>query len=351
MVEICHPHTAGDVADILRTASAAARPVLVVGGRQHLDRGNPVEVATEVWTTQLDGVVAYDPAEMVASVATGTRVGELRATLAAGGQEWPVDAPDAATVGGVIAAGVSSPRRLRVGPVRDTVLQVELVTGDGRIVRAGAPTVKQSTGYGIARAMVGSLGTLGVLTQVAVKVRPLPSAVRTLRVEGDGLELGPRLLAATVTPAAVVAEPGAAEIRLEGWPEEIEEQTARARAVAPVEVVGDETPAEPVPFDPSPPVPHLVEAAVVPSRLADLLVGRTGWRALVGVGIAWIPVDDADDLARVRARVRELRGIAPVIRGPGGLGDADPPAAAVQRRLKAAFDPAGILAPGRGWGV
>ena len=77
---------------------------------------------------------------------------------------------------------------------------------------------------------------------------------------------------------------------------------------------------------------------------------RGDWRALVGVGIAWIGVNDPEELAALRARAAELGGIAPVVRGPGGLGDAPVSGAAVHARLKASFDPAGILAPGRFWG-
>ena len=95
----------------------------------------------------------------------------------------------------------------------------------------------------------------------------------------------------------------------------------------------------------------MVEVAVPPSKLEAVLDGETDWRALMGVGIAWVGSPDADErLTALRGRVAEAGGIAPVIRGPGGLGDAPVPALEVHRRLKAAFDPAGILAPGRFWG-
>ncbi|MDP9330699.1 MAG: FAD-binding oxidoreductase, partial [Actinomycetota bacterium] len=195
-MELIHPHTKADVADAMRTASSDGTRVLVVGGRQHLDRGNAVPVDAELWTTQLDRVVAYDPQELIAVVEAGMRCGDFATMLAEHQQEWPVDAPADATVGGVIAAGVSSPRRLRVGHIRDTVVELELVTGDGRLVRSGARTVKNVTGYDIHRLATGSLGTLGVIVQVAVKVRPLPEAVAGLRARGDGLTLGGRLLEA-----------------------------------------------------------------------------------------------------------------------------------------------------------
>src|SRR5205823_1363037 len=99
----------------------------------------------------------------------GMRVGDLQRTLGASGQEWPVDAPPDATVGGVIAAAASSPRRMKVGHVRDTVVEMQLVTGDGRLVKSGARTVKNVTGYDLHRLATGSLGTIGVVTQVAVK--------------------------------------------------------------------------------------------------------------------------------------------------------------------------------------
>jgi glycolate oxidase FAD binding subunit len=295
----------------------------------------------------LDELVAYDPAEMLAVVEAGMRVGDLRATLAEGGQEWPVDAPDGATVGGVIAAGVSSPRRLRVGHVRDTVVELELVTGDGRTVRSGARTVKNVTGFDVHRLATGSLGTLGAIVQVALKLRPLPQVRRSIVVEGDGVELGLRLLDGVPLPAAIVAEPDRVEVLLEGWAEEVEEQTAAARAVAsPAEMRDDPPPLDASAVD----APVIAEAAVAPSRLPALVDGLTAWRALLGVGLAWFALPDADaSLAEVRRRAAAAGGIAPVIHGPGGLGSGAVPAPEVQRRLKDAFDPAGILAPGRGW--
>ena len=266
-MDLIHPHTKAAVADALREASAGGTRVLPVGGRRHMDRGNPTEVDAELWTTMLDQVVAYDPAEMLVVVEAGMRVGDLAALLAEHQQEWPVDAPPDATVGGVIAAGVSSPRRLKVGLMRDTVAELELATGDGRLVRSGARTVKNVTGYDVHRLATGSLGTLGVIVQVALKVRPLPAATATLVSADGGVEAAEALLAAVPLPAAVVASADSVTLRLEGWPDEIDEQTEAARAVV------DVTPAPT--FEVAwPDAPIVAEAAVPPSRLGEMVTVR-----------------------------------------------------------------------------
>ena len=345
-IEVLHPYEKGEVVQLLRAASRDGRRILAVGGRQHMDRGEPCEMDAELWTRQLDGLVSYEPAEMVAVVGAGMRVGELQRILAGGGQEWPVDAPAEATVGGVIAAGASSPRRMRGGTVRDTVLEVELATGDGRLVKGGARTVKQSTGYSLPRLATGSLGTLGVIVQAALKVRPLPKSHRTLIAQGDGLSLSGRMLDVVPLPAAVLATPSAAEVRLEGWTGEVEEQTEIARSVAPDLEVEDDVPFPSIaPWDA---MPIVTEAAVPPSRLPSLVAAAgDAWGALLGVGVAWIGLpEEGDALEVLRRKASELGGIAPVIRGEGGLGY-PVPAPEVHRRLKQAFDPAGILAPGR----
>ena len=346
-MDLIHPHDAQAASEALREASAAGTRVLPVGGRRHIDKGNPCEVDAELWTTLLDGIEAYEPAEMLVVVRAGTRVGDLQRELASNGQEWPVDAPTDATVGGVIASGAMSHRQLRVGAMRDTIVEMEVATGDGRLVTSGARTVKNVTGYDVHRLLTGSLGTLGVITQVALKLRPLPKRRRTLVTHEGGVDLGRRLLDGVPLPAAVLAEPDRVVIRLEGWPEEVKEQTAAARAVAALDATDD----APFPEPCFPDAPILAEAAAVPSRLAPALEGRPAYRALMGVGIAWVPFDTQEDLAGFRERVGELGGIAPVIRGPGGLGDAPIPAPEVHRRVKAALDPAGILAPGRAWGA
>ena len=343
-MDLIHPHSKRDVVDALRTASAAETRVLVVGGRQHIDKGNPSEVDAELWTTLLDDRVAYDPAEMLCAVEAGMRIHDLRAMLAEGGQEWPVDAPDDATVGGVIATGAPTVRQLRVGTMRDTVVEMEVVTGDGRLIKSGARTVKNVTGYDVHRLLTGSLGTLGVIVQVALKVRPLPKTTRTLVTNEGGVELGHRLLDVVPLPAAVLAEPDRILVRLEGWPEEVEEQTAAARSVAALDEIDGRFPDACFPE-----ATTVAEAAVAPSRLGQLLEGIDGYRAMIGVGFAWIPFEDDEALTGLRSRAAELGGIAPVIRGPGGLGASAVPAAEVQRRVRTAMDPAGILAPGRAW--
>jgi glycolate oxidase FAD binding subunit len=326
-VDLIEPDSREEVREALHDASERGTQVSIVGGRTHADKGDPCEVDSELATTGLDRVIAYDPAEMLAVVEAGMRVGELRRLLGERDQEWPSGASDGATVGGTIATAPSSPRRLRMGPLRDTVVEMELVTGDGRLVRSGARTVKSVAGFDVHRLATGSLGTLGAIVQVALKVRPLPKARRLVMTTEGGLRVGRTLLDAVPLPSSVVATPDRVEITLEGWPEELDEQTeAVRRAAGDVKVIEGEG----VEGSEAVEAPTVVEVAVLPSRLEAVLDGETMWRALMGVGIAWVGLpDDGAHLVSLRRRVAALE---------------------VHRRLKAAFDPAGILAPGRFWG-
>jgi glycolate oxidase FAD binding subunit len=339
-VDLIHPTDEAGVIDAMRAATSAGTRMLVVGGRRHMGAGVDGWPDAELWTTALDHVIAHDPAEMLCVVEAGMRLGDLRRLLAEGGQEWPIDEPDDATVGGVIAADVALPRQLRVGCLRDTVVEAAFVTGDGRRIRSGARTVKNVTGYDLHRLLTGSFGTLGVITQIALKVRPLPKATRTLVTREGGIELASRLLAAVPLPAAVIAEHDRVLVRLEGWPEEVAEQTRLANDVA---VLAEADPAawfEP----PFPDAAILAQAAVAPSKLPACVGGNDRYRALLGVGYAWVPCDNEAEVTGVRERAASLGGIAPAIRGAGGRGPIDPITAAIGARLKAAFDPANVLA-------
>jgi glycolate oxidase FAD binding subunit len=363
-VDLIAPRSREQLEAALASARNGGHRLLVVGGRTHLDKGNPSQVEAELDLTGLDGLIEHHPAEMLVVVQAGMRCGRLDRLLAEHGQEWPVDAPAEATVGGVIAAAASSPRRLRVGPVRDLVLEVELLTGGGRWVRAGGRTVKNVSGYDLCRLVTGSLGTLGVIVQAALKLRPRPRARRTVVARG-GLACAAELLRAVPRAGAALVTAAGVELRLEGWPEDVDEETRRA-----VELLGDDARVvDGAAFAPQLGLwsaPVVVEVAVAPSRLPAVVEATTpragpggepsddargeGWAALAGVGICWVGLEDPGPaLERLRVVVAELGGIAPVVRGPGGLGAA-PQAPIVQQRLKHAFDPAGVLAPGRFWG-
>jgi glycolate oxidase FAD binding subunit len=187
-----------------------------------------------------------------------------------------------------------------------------------------------------------------VIVQLALKLRPRPRARRSV-LAGGGLEAAAALLAAVPLPTAVLATRDRVELRLEGWPEDVAEQTELARGAVGAVEVGDDAPFPSLaPWDGWPVV---AEAAVPPSRLPRLVeAAGDAWAALAGVGVCWAGLPAGGTaLAELRRRAEELGGVAPVVRGQGGLGGAMP-APAVHRRLKQAFDPAGILAHGRFWG-
>ncbi len=161
--------------------------VTPVGARTHWGVGGPPPPgAREVRAP--DGVLAYEPADMTVTVGAGLPFAALDAVLAEHGQEVALDPrSDHATIGGILACGLSGTRRLRHGPLRDHVLEVRFVTGYGVLVKGGGPTVKNVTGYDLPRLFVGSLGTLGALMQATLRCRPRPRTARWFTVDSARL--------------------------------------------------------------------------------------------------------------------------------------------------------------------
>ncbi|MDM0111527.1 glycolate oxidase subunit GlcE [Variovorax sp. J22R133] len=166
----------------VRAASASATPLRIRGGGTK-DFYGDATTGELLDTTTLVGVVSYEPSELVVTVRTGTRLADLEALLRAEGQclafEPPRFAPNG-TVGGMVAAGLSGPSRASVGSVRDHVLGAELLNGKAQLLRFGGTVMKNVAGYDVSRVLAGSLGTLGLITEVSLKVLPVPPAEATL---------------------------------------------------------------------------------------------------------------------------------------------------------------------------
>jgi glycolate oxidase FAD binding subunit len=144
--------------------------------------------ATLLDTRAWQGITSYEPSELVITARAGTPLAELEAVLAAHGQclafepphFGPIGGTSPATVGGMVAAGLSGPARASVGAVRDFVLGLQMINGKGEHLRFGGQVMKNVAGYDVSRLMVGSLGTLGLITEVSLKVLPLPAAQASL---------------------------------------------------------------------------------------------------------------------------------------------------------------------------
>jgi len=323
--------------DALAQTIAAADAVTVVGAGTHRDVGGATPAAaTEVRVPA--GIVGYAPADMTVTVLGGTPVSVLTHALAEHGQECPLDPRDpAATVGGVLASGLSGHRRLRYGPIRDRILEVRFLTGDGRIVKGGGPTVKNVTGYDLPRLFVGSLGTLGVIVQVTLRTQPGPGRAQWAVSDAAPSDLRSQLL----RPACLAWDGTRTRVLLEGHPEDVETEIAAA-GLEPVDG-GPEWPAH----------PHRGRASVAPAAL-DALAQRLdavecAWIAEGGVGTVHIGAPTEAALGAIRAAVEAESGW---LLREAGAPSLDPfgvalPNLAVMSRIKDAFDPAGKLNPGR----
>lgn len=172
-----HPGHEQEVSAVLQAASANGWTVAVIGGGSQLDFGNiPQSIAIALHTDRLNQVVDYSPADMVVSVQSGMRFGDLQSLLAQHGQMLAIDpvCDAAVTVGGLAATGVSGPSRALYGTLRDMLIGARVVFADGDVVRTGGKVVKNVAGYDLSKMLIGSLGTLGVLTECTFKLKPLP---------------------------------------------------------------------------------------------------------------------------------------------------------------------------------
>ncbi|KAF0254589.1 glycolate oxidase subunit GlcE [Pseudomonas putida] len=171
--------------DQVNQALASNTPLRIQGGGSKVFLGRQVE-GTPLDTRAHRGIVTYDPTELVISVRAGTPLAELESALDEANQMLPCEPPhlgEGSTVGGMIAAGLSGPRRPWSGSVRDFVLGTRVITGLGKHLRFGGEVMKNVAGYDLSRLMAGSFGCLGVLTEVSLKVLPKPRLCRNLRVE------------------------------------------------------------------------------------------------------------------------------------------------------------------------
>ncbi len=328
-------HAAAESA--LAVVVANARVVDPRGTGVHREVGGPPPVGG-VGVQAPKGVLSYDPADLTVTVAAGTTVAALAAVLAPHGQECALDPADPnATVGGTIAVGLSGLRRLRVGPLRDQVLEVRFVTADGRIVRGGGPTVKNVTGYDLPRLFVGSFGTLGVLTRLVLRCRPRPSLAKWCRAP-----IAPSaVLERCLRPASVLWDGTSTHVLLEGHPGDLDDECRRAGLEpdhAPVLPVGE----------------HRGRISVRPGEIEALgrrlgaLNGVT-WLAEAGVGTIHVATGEAGLLGTCREAAHEAGGWmlreagAPELDGFGRT----LPSPELAARVHRAFDPTGKLAPGR----
>ncbi len=247
---VLFPSSEAEVASALHAAAEEGSVVVPWGAGSQQDLGNPLERVDLVLSLErLSHVVEYVPADMTITVQAGMRFPELQALTALHGQSVPLDPPRAArsTIGGIVATAASGARRMAYGGVRDLVLGVRLALPNGRVIKAGGKVVKNVAGYDLPKLAIGSLGTLGVITEVSLRLRPLPAGSRTLLFGfaelGAALAAAESILNAELLPAAVTVltpetarrldAPGTVSlaVALEETPENISYQVDRLSAM------------------------------------------------------------------------------------------------------------------------
>ena len=351
-----------ELCDRIRACAAERKSVRIRGGGTKDFYGNAPRGDEIVEMGACAGIVAYEPKELVLTVRAGTPLEEVEHVLAAERQMLPFEPPHfarpapggsatgGATIGGAVASGLSGPRRPYAGAVRDFVLGTRIVNGKGEALAFGGRVIKNVAGYDVSRLMAGALGTLGVITEVSFKVLPLPASEATLAFELDqqaAIERANRWAGQPLPLSAAAWHEGTLRVRISGAPAAI--AAAKAKMGGEEDRGGSE-----------------YWARLREQRL-DFFAGDAPlWRVSVpqttaplfadhaqlvdwGGGVRWLR-GDVDALS-IRTCAERAGGHATLFRGGdkslGVFHPLAPPILKIHRRLKAAFDPAGILNPGR----
>ena len=385
---------------IVETVADAQRrrePLLIEGNGSKAAMLRPVQAARTLSTAGLSGISLYAPKELIISAWSGTRLETIEAALADAGQYMIAEPPDltellgtggtAQTLGGVVAANLSGPRRVAWGAMRDHVMGVRAVTGRAEIIRSGGRVLKNVTGLDLCKLLTGSHGTLGVITEITLKVLPAPEATGTLVLPGLDAVAGVAALSAALgspfgvsgaawLPADAVAKVGglnsisgsAGLIRIEEFTPSVSYRIDRLKdQFAIEEAVVLDTAASCAVWEDVRDARPLAAAAddavwrvsVRPSRGPQVMTalqrhgisGYLDW----GGGLVWLagPADEQTHAA-VEDAATAAGGTWTLLRAPEVLRnsvrvvpDEVAPLAQITRRVKAAMDPDGILNPGR----
>lgn len=339
----------GELRDRVLAAASSKTPLRIRGGGSKDFYGEKLE--GEILDTRAyRGVLAYDPPELVITARCGTPLAEIQALLDEQNQMLAFEPPhfgEAATIGGCVAAGLAGPRRASAGAVRDFTLGATLMDSRGQVMRFGGQVMKNVAGYDVARLLAGSLGTLALILDVSIKVLPLPVSEVSLRFACDQVEALKRLNQWAGRPLPISASAWYRNelfLRLSG---------ARAAVEKAIVTLGGSV-IEPVAaeslwlnlrehrhafFESSAASGATLWRLALPSTAPPL---QTDGDSLIewGGSQRWLAGDES-----VREQARALGGHAVAFRG-GSHPVFDTPAPesmAIQRRLKAAFDPAGIF--------
>ncbi len=375
--------------------AAARDPLLVHGASTKFGMLRPVQAADTISTAGLTGITLYAPKELIISARAGTPLHEIEATLAEHGQHLIAEPPDLSTLlgtapntqtlGGVVATNLSGPRRVAWGAMRDHVMGVRAVTGRGEVIHSGGRVLKNVTGLDLCKLLTGSHGTLGVMTEITLKVLPAPEAVGTIVIPGLEAEKAVAALSAAlgspygVSGAAFLPAEAASSlpdqiapghsltvIRIEDFAASVIYRTEKL--LAELDLFGA------VILDDK--ASRQLWGKVRDVRLLPVLNGEGIWRVSVrpsagpgvlrsvpdavgyldwGGGLVWFAGAPTETTHRaVEAAARAAGGTWTLMRAPDALRSAVnvvppevAPLAAITRRVKRAMDPRGILNPGR----
>jgi glycolate oxidase FAD binding subunit len=350
------PMNVADLSAVLSRAAADGQSVGVCGAGTKIARPDqPFDL--EVTTASMGRIVEHAAGDLVVTAGAGATLAALQDHVAPAGQWLALDPPEpGATLGGIVAAAASGPRRLRYGTPRDLLIGITVVLADGTIAHSGGKVVKNVAGYDLGKLFTGSFGTLGVIAECTFRLHPLPPACRVVACPtADPATAADRILATGATPTALEWDGTELIAVFESIESAADEQAADAVTAAGGSVT-DELPAG---FGEHPSgvvtlkVTHRLGA--LREALADIgeLRRFPQVRAHVGSGVVWAGVDaiDAGELESLREAVARYDGQVVVTRAPADLRrtlDVWGPARGIEvmRRVKDQFDPDHRMSPG-----
>jgi glycolate oxidase FAD binding subunit len=382
---ILGPSSEDEAAEMAREARAHASKLVIAGGGTRAGLGRPCSSTATLSTARLDGVVFYEPAEMVIAVRAGTPVAAIEALLLQRGQILPFEPMDhrqlyatggEATIGGLVAGNISGPRRISAGAARDSLIGLRIVNGRGEAIKSGGRVTKNVTGLDLVKLVCGAHGTLGVVTEATFKLLPKPE--REASVVIRRLDDARAIAAMTAALGSPYGVSGAAHIqagmgrefartflRVEGFAASVERRIGELiKLLAPFgarhALVEDESrrlwrAVRDAAFLAEPRERAIWRVSLGASKGADF-IARLGAVALAhcydwGGGLIWLASEPTPSAAAaVRKALASFGGHATLVRAPealrAGVDVFEPPAPAllkITRGIKASFDPDGIF--------